>query len=248
MKKLRANAKVEAFTLIELLVVIAIIAVLASLLLPANSGRGKAKAYACSSNLKTIGNSFTMWSQEHRGSLPMQIAITNGGSMELISSGSAAVHFLTLTNSKLELVHQRQEIITRDGKDHYWTHSITNYGLQRDMLNCPSDRSRRDSLYLKNSFSEITDTNISYFVGVDASLNNPNSILAGDRHLQAGGEPIKAGLFTVTPNLTLNWTKELHPSFQKGNVLFADGHVEFMKKLTVAVQNQSLATNRLAVP
>jgi prepilin-type N-terminal cleavage/methylation domain-containing protein len=103
MKTLSTKARIKAFTLIELLLVIAIIAILVPIFLPPPSGRkDKALALICMHNLKTIGESFTAWSQEHEGKLPMQISITNGGTRELISGGSAVVHFQTLTNSKLE--------------------------------------------------------------------------------------------------------------------------------------------------
>jgi prepilin-type processing-associated H-X9-DG protein len=114
-------------------------------------------------------------------------------------------------------------------------------------LVCLSDANKYYSIDLKSSIADVADTNISYFVGVDASLNNPNSILAGDRHLQADGEPIKRGLFNVTSNLSLSWSQELHRHHQ-GNILFADGHVEFSKQPTAVFQRQGLATNRLAVP
>ena len=52
----------KGFTLIELLVVIAIIAILAAILFPVfNSARNRAKAAACTSNLKQIGLAFQMY-------------------------------------------------------------------------------------------------------------------------------------------------------------------------------------------
>jgi len=238
----------DAFTLIELLVVIAIIAILLPIFLPPPSGpKEKALARVCAQNLKTIGNSFTAWSQEHEGKLPMQISITNGGSRELISGGSAVIHFQTLTNSKLKFVHQSSQLlISKDGKVFYEPYAITNWGMEPELLVCLGDANRCHST-LKSSIADVADTNISYFVGLDASLNNPNSILAGDRHLQADGEPIKHGLFNVTPNLSLSWSQELHRHHQ-GNILFADGHVEFSKQPTAVFQRQGIATNRLAVP
>jgi prepilin-type N-terminal cleavage/methylation domain-containing protein/prepilin-type processing-associated H-X9-DG protein len=248
MKTLSSKRKIEAFTLIELLVVIAIIAILLPIFIgPPSGSKERARALVCAQNLKTIGNSFTAWSQEHEGKLPMQTSVTNGGSRELISGGSAVVHFQTLTNSKLGFVHHSSKLISMDGKVSYEPYAITNRGIEPKRLICFGDASRYYSIDPQSSIVDVADTNISYFVGVDASLNSPNSILAGDRHLQADGESIKPGLFNVTPNLSLSWSQELHRHHQ-GNILFADGHVEFSKQPTAVFQRQGLATNRLAVP
>jgi prepilin-type processing-associated H-X9-DG protein len=91
-------------------------------------------------------------------------------------------------------------------------------------------------------------------VGVNAISNNPNSILAGDRNLEVGGLPAKPGLLDLTLKSRVGWSEELHykksTSTAGGNILFADGHVEFLKskQLNSAFQTLGSVTNRFAVP
>ena len=222
MKKLSAKEATKALTLVELLVVLAVIAILALMLIPATDHRPThAPSAACLNNLRQIGFGLEVWANDHNGQLPQQVSTTNGGSMEFMTGGSPAPHFLTLTNELRYL------------KTFY----------------CPADNSKQPAT---NPAAGFGDRNVSYFISVDATLAATNAVLAGDRNLQVGKQPVKPGFFALTTNVTLTWTRELHSrSFGKpcGNMLFADAHVErFGADLNAVVQRQGLATNRLAIP
>ena len=222
-------------------------------MLPPVGGKRRAQQINCAMNLKSIDENFVAWSQTHGGKLPMQVPSKDGGTLDFIQSGSASVHFLVLTNSGRIFVHHDIVGYSQDGTNYQRINSYTNYGIEPRSLACPSDE-RCDSIYLKKSVSEFTNTNISYFVGVDATLNNPKSILAGDRDLQIDGISTKPGLLDLAIKSTVGWSQELHYSKSTttagGNILFADGHVDFLKskQLNSVFQSQGLAKNRFAVP
>ncbi len=87
------------------------------------------------------------------------------------------------------------------------------------ILLCPSDTRTAAA-----SWAELQNENLSYFVGVDAMQNFPNSLLAGDRNVSQSN-----GLETNTLQTgyadTVSWTPtNLHKN--AGNILFSDGRVE----------------------
>jgi prepilin-type N-terminal cleavage/methylation domain-containing protein/prepilin-type processing-associated H-X9-DG protein len=74
-----SNGKRQAFTLVELLVVIGIIAVLIGVLLPALSkARESAARTQCMSNLRTVGQGFAMYFSENKSYFPRAAPYYNG--------------------------------------------------------------------------------------------------------------------------------------------------------------------------
>lgn len=112
------------------------------------------------------------------------------------------------------------------------------------ILICPADRERAPA----NSFLQLANSNISYFLGVDAHENLPQSILAGDRNITNGFTP-KSGMLELMTNQSVGWTKHIH-KFQ-GNVALGDGSVQqvsnerLQKEILV---HSDFATNRIALP
>ena len=82
------------------------------------------------------------------------------------------------------------------------------------MLVCPAD-----TRLPATNFTTLQNSNISYFVGVTAEYTQPMSILSGDGNLASSSTLVRGGA-----GKRLTWNRDLHQF--KGNVLFADGHVE----------------------
>jgi hypothetical protein len=113
------------------------------------------------------------------------------------------------------------------------------------ILHCVSDKSRTTA---PNFTTSLTDMQISYFIGVDATNHSFSTWLAGDRNLTTNGSPIARGLVVLTTNTILGWQANLH--YNAGNVLLADASVPQPSSLKLpALFAESLsATNRFAVP
>jgi prepilin-type processing-associated H-X9-DG protein len=219
------GAAARAWTLVEVLLVIGLAAILFMLLLPARVGRSKSPF-----PIRCFNN------QKQIGLALRMFADDNNGQfppqVSITNGGS-----MEFSSSNSAALHFR---------------ALSNYlGGALGIWHCPADQSKQP---LTNK-SALTDQNLSYFISVDATPVLTNAILAGDRNLQVAGQPVEPGLFTLTTNTAIGWTREMH-KFKRnvtwvgcGNVLFVDGHVQrFEANLPIAIQRQGLATNRLAVP
>jgi hypothetical protein len=95
-----AHQPQSALTLIELLLVIASLAVLFAMFGydAHDNARRKAPRINCVNNLKQTGLAFWIWSGDHDNKFPMQVSITNGGTMELMGGADVWRTFQVMSN------------------------------------------------------------------------------------------------------------------------------------------------------
>jgi prepilin-type N-terminal cleavage/methylation domain-containing protein/prepilin-type processing-associated H-X9-DG protein len=112
------------------------------------------------------------------------------------------------------------------------------------ILTCPADPQRITA----NSFAlRLSNSNLSYFVGVDADDLHPDRFLAGDRNI-LGGTHVGKNILELSSTNGVAWGRDLHRN--QGNVGLADGSVQGFSSSTLrtALINAGLSTNRLAMP
>jgi prepilin-type processing-associated H-X9-DG protein len=119
--------------------------------------------------------------------------------------------------------------------------ALSNYILAWPVVICPQDTRRPAS-----SWATMTNTNVSYFVGLDSVPKLPLSIMAGDRNITAASGVI----LQWNPSAPPRWIKSVGLHGDKGHVVFSDGHVEELDSggLSNALQRAGMSTNRFAVP
>ena len=209
----------NALTLIEVLIILAVIGVLAAGFLTwASSARARSLRINCVWELKSIGLAFKVWADDNNRLFPMSISQTNGGTKEFDTGKNAYRHFQVMSNELAVTV----------------------------ILRCPTDIFSGERNTATN-WSYMNNSNVSFFVGLDAAQTNPKTILSGDRNISTQ-IPLVDGILNVSAGRGVGWTREMHKSV--GNILLAD-----MTVLTVSaadlnrtVANTGLATNRLQMP
>jgi prepilin-type N-terminal cleavage/methylation domain-containing protein/prepilin-type processing-associated H-X9-DG protein len=199
MNRNRPTYPTLGFTLLELLCVIAVIAILAAMLLPALSqGGAHARRVACVNYLREIGIAFHSFAHDHNSQFPMNVPMDEGGSKEFVQAGYQA-------NGLFYFAFR-----------HFQTLS-NGLGTPKPLI-CPSD-----TRLAATSFGSLSNDNVSYFAGLKADYNQPNSILAGDRNITNDWAP-PTSILRLDSQQPFRWTGEMHRF--KGNLLFADGRVE----------------------
>jgi hypothetical protein len=111
------------------------------------------------------------------------------------------------------------------------------------ILRCAWDEKRR----MTSDFGTLRDTNISYFLALDAQESFPGMWLVGDRNLATNGVSLRSGLFKMpAAKAEWSWSGELHQ--KKGYICQSDGSVSLTGgdgRAQVSVPLHASVTNAL---
>jgi len=204
------SRRTEAFTRKDLLVVMAVMVVLVVLLIPAlRRASQKSRSICCNCNLKQLGTAYRIWSNDHGDLFPAFAPPTNGGWSDLLYRTNASAYC--------------------------WTNYATmanEMGQSTRVLICGEDERQP-----ANDFTNLANTNISYFVGVTANDTYPGSLLGGDRNMGPGTIPDRDYGFSPTNgkgndviiNGPVCWSLKMHSRGNNagwGNILLLDGSAQ----------------------
>jgi prepilin-type N-terminal cleavage/methylation domain-containing protein/prepilin-type processing-associated H-X9-DG protein len=235
----------RGFTLVELLVVIGIIALLISILLPSlNRARESANRVKCGSNLRQIGQAILLYANENHGAFPRTIYRPN-----------------TAPNITNQGFDKTDPFVGNPCGDNNVAASmfllIRTQDITPEVFVCPSGNADKDtygnakgvSAQKRSNWSDIKK-NLSYSMSCpypDTTGVNKgykwNSTLGADFALAADLNPGKQGTYDVTRPKVNSSSKDMqiansaNHQGQGENVLYGDGHVEF-------VQNPFCGTKR----
>jgi type II secretory pathway pseudopilin PulG len=111
------------------------------------------------------------------------------------------------------------------------------------VLACPADK----DVVKAASFANLSRTNISYFISLDADEGGPQTLLSGDRNL-TGGAYSNGIYYLPTQSGKIGWSPNIHRS--AGNVALSDGSAQQVTAggLNRQLQTMSNQTIRLIVP
>ena len=203
MRCLQKRRKDLGFDLVDLMIVISIIFLVSVCLLPILKARhlyATRQRVSCASNLKQVGVAFRLYANDHDGHYPMTLENAVGGTKQFTAPRETYRHFLAV-GTELSSPH---------------------------VLVCPEDSHKIKVPDFNTNFTVFNNSNISYFIGLDADEANPGLLLAGDRNLRKSFKS-KGAVMALSARSNVTWTKELHSLKSKepcGNIGLADGSAQ----------------------
>jgi prepilin-type processing-associated H-X9-DG protein len=212
----------HGLSVMEAILVIATLALFAGLLLPKVAGtRYRSSRIGCNSNLKQIGLAYRIFANDHEEQFPV--------AQFPFAVAKAAGGTLEFENSPQVFRHFE---------------ALSNQLNTPKILLCPEDKTR---IRASDFSTSLSNSNISYFVGLGALEDKPQRILSGDRNI-TGGVLSNGFMRVFQSNSLAGWTTDLHNN--AGNIGLADGSVQQVTTIRFQGQlhAQDLPVVRLAIP
>jgi prepilin-type processing-associated H-X9-DG protein len=244
----------RAFTLLELLVSIGIIMLLMGILLPAiEHVRHQAYIDKCASNLRQIGMSFQMYSNENKGNYPRTIYDPTYASPLVSGTGvNAPDPFLPggvqpndLTAAIFLLMKSQgipPEVMICPYNDE------TSYEADSTNLNGRSNFTD-EKKNLGYSFANPYPTAAVRHAGYQLTSHlPPDFAIAADRN--PGVNAPRSDVYSATPTIgtkAMEKANSANHEFEGQNVLFADGHVGWCQTPFAGVNNDNIYTAKNGV-
>lgn len=251
--------RTKGFTLVELLVVIGIIALLISILLPSlNRARETANRVKCAANLKSIGNSLLMYSNDNKGVYPR--AAASAGLTPTWGTGASGTSSFSGTAPT-----QRPEYNDMSAAIYLL---LLTQDITGDSFVCPSSAAEKWNFgggvngsgnWVNWNGAEQVKTSLSYSYQNpygDAAVNtlgykltnNVSAEFAVFADINPGGNQAYEGIggISATDN-ALSGGKDANSNNHGKdgqNVLFGDGHVEWMNTVKCGPSNDNIFTRQ----
>jgi len=258
------------FTLVELLVVIGIIALLISILLPSlNRARETANRVKCASNLKQIGQAILLYSNENRNAYPRSKFLT--GATAVPTWGSPYTTNVNVATTTCDPFGTSTTAQVYGSGNNDVTAALflllRTQDLVPEVFVCPSSNQEKFD-YGGSGASAASFTNWPGTASVQTNLSysyqNPypstaatsagfklNNSITAEFAVMSDKNP---GYTATTDNVNAVFSTSSSRDTRQGNsnnhdkdgqnVLYGDGHVEFMQNPFVGVQRDNIFTAR----